>query len=971
MVSTVDAVKARESRPGRNDPRPWLVMMVCLLAAAPAARSQQNVSLAEQAGKAVPASANLQVSFRVEAVDGNAITLAGGAAAGLAKGMTLMVKHHGVMATESGAGEMTATVIAGQVEVTSVDASVALCRVTSMSSKIRSGDTAWVAQEDLEQLARNRANPAVAPAAASAPPLPPMSGATAPMRSAVIRPPWSWGSRRKIPPPEPAAKPVPTEFPEENSGMQPAAGPAPAPSVASAPAATANLPGAGSGTQPASPAKPNSIPVVVATAPAAISTPAVVPALATQTQPSSNAGVASAPDAAPQPTVQELVQRTYQVSARYEGSAAEQIARTAEFHPLYPLQDATPPEPSPQPQSSAPAASEGQPETVAANLPGPAAARPEMPKSAVPLWPSAPAAQEQGSAPAEAQTTAAILPNPGATPAGAAAAAEIPPKLNVQTSFKVKYVAAGAVYLVGGRSTGLAEGMKLVVNRSADAVTQAVGSEPDAPGVIAHLEILSVADSSAVAQIASSTADVKPGDLAYLEKDEALALAQKLSTDSNRKYPQTITFTEGDPMEEEARAEVPRPPSPAVNRARGMIGFNYSGIRSSGGGNSYELGGMFRSDITRIAGTYWNLSGYWSGLFNNASYNGVQTMQDLINRTYHLELSYQNPNSRWVAGFGRLYLPWAASLDTLDGGYLGRRIGRHVTAGVFAGSTPDPTSWNYNPDQRLAGTFLNFEGGDYSGFHYTSTSGVGVSTLLWVAERPFIFFENSFSYKAVFSVYDSTQADDPRPVPGAPAAGPGLSRHYLAIRYTPEKHITFDINHNYFRDIPTFNQVLIATGLLDNYLFQGINGGVEVKPIKLITLSATVGKSSRTGDPKSSWDELYGLTLNRIWRTGLQADFRYSKFNSSFGSGDYRSVTLSRNLGTLVRGEVQLGQQSLVSAFTSQPNSHFVYSDLQVFLGRHYFLQGGYTVQRGAQFNYDQWLMTLGFRFDNRKGHAQ
>lgn len=954
-------------------------MMVCLLAAAPAVLGQQNVSLAEQAGKVVPASANLQVSFQVEAVDGNAITLAGGASAGLAKGMTLMVKHHSVMATESGAGEMTATVIVGQLEVTSVDASVAVCRVTSMSSRIRSGDTAWVAQEDLEQLARNRANPAVAPAAASkpTPELPPLSGATAPMRSAVIRPPWSWGSRRKIPSPEPAAKPVPTEFPEENSGMQPAAGSAPAPSVASAPAATANIRGAESATPPSSPAKPNSTPVAVATVPAAISTPAVVPAIATQAQPSSNAGVvASAPAAAPQPTVQELVQRTYQVSATYEGSAAEQIARTAEVHPLYPLQDAAPAGPTEASAAAQPAtsaASEAQAESAAANLPAPAAARPEMPKSAVPLWPSAPvpASQEQGSAPAQAQMAAAILPNPGATPAGAAAAAEIPPKLNVQTSFKVKYVAAGAVYLVGGRSTGLAEGMKLVVNRSPDAVTQAVGSEPDAPGVIAHLEILSVADSSAVAQIASSTADVKPGDIAYLEKDEALALAQKLSTGNNRKYPQTITFTEGDPIEEEARAEVPRPPSPAVNRARGMIGFNYSGIRSPGGGNSYELGGMFRSDITRIGGTYWNLSGYWSGLFNNASYNGVQTMQDLINRTYHLELSYQNPNSRWVAGFGRLYLPWAASLDTLDGGYLGRRIGKHVTAGVFAGSTPDPTSWNYNPDQRLAGTFLNFEGGDYSGFHYTSTSGVGVSTLLWVAERPFIFFENSFSYKAVFSVYDSTQADDPRPVPGAPAAGPGLSRHYLAIRYTPEKHITFDINHNYFRDIPTFNQVLIATGLLDNYLFQGLNGGVEIKPIKLITLSATVGKSSRTGDPKSSWDQLYGLTLNRIWRTGLQADFRYSKFSSSFGSGDYRSVTLSRNLGALVRGEVQLGQQSLVSAFTSQPNSHFVYSDVQIFLGRHYFLQGGYTVQRGAQFNYDQWLMTLGFRFDNRKGHAQ
>ncbi len=941
-------------------------MMVCLLAAAPAARSQQNASLAEQAGKAVPASAasaNVQVSFRVKAVDGNTITLAGGTSAGLAKGMTLIVKHHGEMATESGAGEMTATIIVGQVEVTSVDASLAVCRVKSMSSKIQSGDTAWVAAGDLEQLARNRANPTAAPAATSAPPLPPMSGVAAPMRSAVIRPPWSWGSRKKIPPPETESRPAPA--PVDDSSTQP---------VAVANAEPTALP-ASTGTPGHSAAPPGA--PAAATSTSATSGSLASTANNSVAQPATaSALVVATPAAPPQPPVQDLIARTYEASPSDQSSAAQTVARLAEVHPLYPLQDATPPEPPPAPTAAQWSATAGvPPESAAGSSSAPGSARSAMPKSAVPLWPSSttPTSQEQGSAPAEAQTTAAILPTAGATPAAAsAAAAAIPPNINVQTSFKVKYVAAGAVYLVGGRSTGLAEGMTLVVNRNGDAVTQAVGSDPDAPGVIAHLEVLSVADSSAVAEIKSSSADVKPGDIAYLEKDEAVALAQKLSTGSNRKYPQTIAFTEDrDPLEEEARAEVPRPPSPAVNRARGMIGFNYSGIRSGPGSSSYELGGMFRSDITRIGGTYWNLGGYWSGLFNNASYSGVQTMQDLINRTYHLEMTYANPNSNWVAGFGRLYLPWAASLDTLDGGYLGRKHGKHVTYGIFAGSTPDPTSWNYNPDQRIAGTFVNFEGGDYSGFHYTSTSGVGVSTLQWVAERPFIFFENSFSYKTVFSVYDATQADDPRPVPGAPPAGPGLSRHYLTIRYSPEKHVTFDINHNYFRDIPTFDQVLIATGLLDNYLFQGINGGVEVKPIKLITLSVDVGKSNRTGDPKSSWDELYGLTLNRIWRTGMQADFRYSKFDSSFGSGNYRSVTLSRNLGSLVRGEVQMGQQSLVSAFTAQPNSRFVYSDVQVFLGRHYFLQGGYTIQRGAQFNYDQWLMTLGFRFDNRKGHAQ
>ena len=88
-----------------------------------------------------------------------------------------------------------------------------------------------------------------------------------------------------------------------------------------------------------------------------------------------------------------------------------------------------------------------------------------------------------------------------------------------------------------------------------------------------------------------------------------------------------------------------------------------------------------------------------------------QTVQDLINHTYHLSMTYDNPNSSLVAGFGRLYLPWAASLDTIDGGYFGTRLSKGTTVGIFGGSTPDPTSWDYSPNRVIGGGFINFDGG--------------------------------------------------------------------------------------------------------------------------------------------------------------------------------------------------------------------------------------------------------------------
>ena len=538
----------------------------------------------------------------------------------------------------------------------------------------------------------------------------------------------------------------------------------------------------------------------------------------------------------------------------------------------------------------------------------------------------------------------------------------LPPALNIQTDFKVKYVGQDAVYLIGGRAAGLTQGTKLTIKRRADA-----GAANDMV-VVAELEVASVAATSAVCDVKSVSGEIRAGDIAYLSQFDAETLAQARATGGQRKYPQVVTFTEGDPLDEEAREEIPRPPLPEVNRARGRVGLDYSGISSHGSAasSSYQIGGVLRADITRIGGTYWNMSGYWRGRLTSSSYAGQQTLQDLINRTYHLSVSYDNPKSNWVAGFGRLYLPWASSLDTIDGGYVGRKLGHGATAGMFAGSTPDPTSWDYNPDRRIAGVFVNFEGGSFDSVHYTSTSGVALSSLGWVLDRPFIFFENGIFFKRYFSIYQSAQADDPRPAPGLTRAGAGLSRSYTTLRFQPHPRISFDLNHNYFRDVPSFSVQLIGTGLVDKYLFQGLSAGVRVEPVRHVSVYTDIGRSERTGDQKTSINQLYGVSWDHIWKTGLRADVRASKFDSSFGSGSYRSLALSRNFGDSLHWQIQAGRQTLVSTYSAQGASRFINSSVDASFARHYFLQGDFTMQRGGVLDYDQWILTLGYRFDNR-----
>ena len=538
---------------------------------------------------------------------------------------------------------------------------------------------------------------------------------------------------------------------------------------------------------------------------------------------------------------------------------------------------------------------------------------------------------------------------------------------SLHTVFRVKYVAEGVAYLEGGRAQGLAEGMKLEVKDTNLPARQGDSASAEDPRVVAELEVSGVAETSSVTEIHAPKRPVKAGDLAYLSSAAAEALVAQRALSPTRQYPAVISFSEGDTLDEEAREEVPRPPLPSVNRARGRIGLDYVTTMSGGSSSmtSSNVGFAFRGDITRIGGTYWNLSGYYRGRLTSQNASNVQTVQDLINHTYHLSMTYDNPNSSLVAGFGRLYLPWAASLDTIDGGYFGKRLSKGTTVGVFGGSTPDPSSWDYSPNRVIGGGFINFDGGSYNAWHCSSTSGAGINMVNWTMNRPFVFVEDTVSYSRRFAVYEAAQFDSPAGTPVTPAPGPGLGRSFFTLRVQPHPRVELDFNHNYFRDVPTYDPSIIPTGLVDKYLFQGLSVGARVEVARQIFLSSTIGRSNGNGDKSASLNKMFGITFNRLPLWQLRLDAHYARFNSSFGSGTYDAISISRQMSERLRLEILAGQQNFSSALTSANRSRFVTTTWETTMGPHYYLQGNFTINRG-DLNYQQWMFSMGYRFDSK-----
>jgi len=535
--------------------------------------------------------------------------------------------------------------------------------------------------------------------------------------------------------------------------------------------------------------------------------------------------------------------------------------------------------------------------------------------------------------------------------------------------FRVKYISDSTVYIDAGRNADLQEGMKLSVIEPPPDNAVSDGVRFRGYPHVAELNVISVADSSAVCDVISSTGELQIGQLAFLSPGSAEDRHLAETARDTENYPIFIAFTSGDPVGQEFRAtHVENTAESPLGVMRARFGFSYGGINEAGL-NSTQLGMMIDADMTHIGGTYWNFNGFWRGYLNtsksSAASGSPTTLTDLINRTYHLGFTYQNPYSPNTYGVGRLYLPWAPSLSTIDGGYMGHRVGRIATVGAFAGSTPDPSSWSYNPNQQIGGTFVSVEDGDFDHLHYLSTAGVAVTTIDWRVSRQFAFFENNLNWKRYIAFYNSMQFDTARtsPYEGGGSNPAGLTQTYNSLHFQPVKLVTFGVNYNYFRNLPTFDPLLIGTGLLDNYLFQGFSGDVRLDLPKHISVYTSLGRSKANTDSKNSLNESYGVTFSNLGGTGLFLDLHYTQFDSSFGSGQYESVSVSRNLTERLRLQVLAGTQKFDSPLTNNSSSKFVNGTVDWSIGQRYFVEGLLGYYNGTTLNYTQWSTVFGYRF--------
>ena len=153
--------------------------------------------------------------------------------------------------------------------------------------------------------------------------------------------------------------------------------------------------------------------------------------------------------------------------------------------------------------------------------------------------------------------------------------------------------------------------------------------------------------------------------------------------------------------------------------------------------------------------------------------------------------------------------------------------------GIFAGSTPDPAAWNYNPQRRIGGTFVNMHGGSFEQFRYSSTAGVGVDMSMGTT-RPFSSLKTTFPTSAMFPL--PLYADRPahaEPFHFRSEYRPGSSM--LSLRVQVHPRVTLDITDNHFLMCQHTIRHSSEQDSSTSTSYQGINGGARIQFPRHIT----------------------------------------------------------------------------------------------------------------------------------------
>lgn len=506
---------------------------------------------------------------------------------------------------------------------------------------------------------------------------------------------------------------------------------------------------------------------------------------------------------------------------------------------------------------------------------------------------------------------------------------------------RVSYVTSASLYVDAGSEDGIVVGQMLEVIR--DGV------------VVATLEVTYVSSHRALCVRKTGEIEITAGD--------EVRFAPAAGGSAAAPVPVTGAVVEGTPPAQVPAGSQPRRTSGAG--VHGRIGVRYLVVRdrmSGSAGFSQPALDLFL-DGRSIGGSPFDVTADIRSrrTYRNDVAGGAST-EDLT-AVYRLSAAWQAQGSPWRAAAGRMFSPSLAAVNIFDGGMVEYRAAR-FSAGLFSGTQPEDGDLSYSSEIREHGGFMEWRNAPGSVKRWSLGTGLVGSYEQNEVNREFGFVQGTYAGARLF-LWLGEEVDLNRgwkeEIEGSSTT---FTSTYLNVRYRLSQAWELAGGYDNRRNVRLYRDRITPETEFDDQYRTGGWAGVTCRFANHFSVGVDA-RSSTGGDIGGADSVTLNLSADRLSRVSLDVRTRSTRYTNENLDGWLNSLSVGVPIGDRWRIEATGGVRDETGVTDPALDRTLTWYglDLDVSLGRHWFLWTSWEHSDGDLEAQDQAYMSVAYRF--------
>lgn len=341
--------------------------------------------------------------------------------------------------------------------------------------------------------------------------------------------------------------------------------------------------------------------------------------------------------------------------------------------------------------------------------------------------------------------------------------------------------------------------------------------------------------------------------------------------------------------------------------------------------------------------------------------SGGATVDEGRTRLYQASVAWR-PGSFRVAA-GRQTAPTLAVVTLFDG-LVGEYRGRGWTAGLLAGSQPDPESYAPSGDVRQYGAYARYDAAASAATRWGIGFGAISSTEDGETNRDLAYVEARLTRDRVW-LYVQQQVDVNRGW-RKDAEGESFtpSATFAVVRARPADAWSLEAGYDSRRNVRLYRDIITPVTDFDDATRQGYWLGGSWRP-RNRWLVGVDGRRATGGEAGTADTLTLRLGATNLSAQAIDVRFRGTGYEGPYVEGIIAELSASMNWGTRVRGEGHGGwrQDTDLRGFDLKTDVTWIGFGVEALLGRHVFGSVAYDRTSGGDEDNDQAYFAVSWRF--------